>query len=384
MRGDFMSIKQKTKHKSFELMSDNWIEKSNALNEVRNNRMTISQIRLFSIYLSKINPRDKKTREVIFKLDEYAKIMQFKQVNTTRLVKTAENLLGLTVKYFDKTGEYSSDGLIGFVICQIFKRFKLYKDENDGEWYVSIDCHDDVLHLMFDLQKYYFTYELWNALQLTSPNQQRMYEILKQYEKIGERVVTVKDLREWLGIEPTQYPQWERFKTRVLDASQEALARYTDIKFNWEVTGKRGKGGKINALKFTIEKNCDYQRQYTIDDYLVEQKIEYEDEPERFERPRDEGNVDLTDLDESGYVKSTGRHPVYEERITYLMTACGGEFNRDEMVVLYNEMREAVPHIISNKHDVHDYLQKKYNEMQMRNPGKSRFGYLRKMIIGDK
>jgi len=369
------------KQKGFELISDNWIEKSNALNEVRNNRMTISQIRLFSIYLSKINPRDKATREVVFKLDEYAKVMQFKQVNTTRLIKTAEDLLGLTVKYFDKTGEYSSEGLIGFVICQIFKRFKLYKDENDGEWYVSIDCHDDVLHLMFDLQKYYFKYELWNTLQLTSPNQQRMYEVLKQYEKVGERVVTVKDLREWLGIEPSQYPQWERFKTRVLDASQEALARYTDIKFTWEVVGKRGRGGKINALKFTIKKNHDFERQYTLNDYLIEQKIAYEDVPKEFKRPCD---IDFEDLDENGNVRATGRHWMYEERITYLMTACNEEFTRDEIVVLYTEMREAAPQFYQDEHIAHDYLQKKYNEMQVMKPKQSRFGYLKKMIASDK
>ena len=60
------------KKQKIELSSDYWIVKSNALNEIRNNRMSISQIRLFSIYLSKINPRDMKSREVTFKLDEYS------------------------------------------------------------------------------------------------------------------------------------------------------------------------------------------------------------------------------------------------------------------------------------------------------------------------
>jgi len=375
-----VAAKQKTKQKGFELVSDNWIEKSNALNEVRNNRMTISQIRLFSIYLSKINPRDVETREVTFKLDEYAKVMQFKQVNTTRLIKTAEDLLGLTVKYFDKTGEYSSDGLVGFVMCQIFKRFKLYKNEYDGEWYVSIDCHDDVLRLMFDLQKYYFTYELWNALQLTSPNQQRMYEILKQYEKVGERIVTIKDLREWLGIEPKEYPRWNNFKTRVLDASQEALSRYTDIKFTWEVTGKRGKGGKINKVKFYIEKNDNYLRQLTIDDYLTEQTTDYKYEPEEFERPDNE--IDFDDIDENGILRSTGTNHLYEKRIAFLMEACNNEFTREQVMVLFNLM-SAVPYIHIDEMRSFDYLQHKHLEMNMRKPEKSRFGYLKKLISDD-
>jgi len=72
-----------TKKKDALVSSEHWIVKSNVLNEVRNTRMTISQVRLFSIYLSKINPLDENSREVTLKLDEYSKIMQFKQINSS-------------------------------------------------------------------------------------------------------------------------------------------------------------------------------------------------------------------------------------------------------------------------------------------------------------
>jgi plasmid replication initiation protein len=333
--GDFMANKEQ----GMVLASNNWVNKSNALNEVRNNRMTISQIRLFTIYLSKINPKKIESREVTFRLEEYTKIMQFKQTNTTRLIKTAEDLLSLTVKFWDRTGEHSSEGLKGFVMCQLFKRFRLYKDEEKGEWNVSIDCHDDVVQLMFDLQRYYFKYELWNALQLTSPNQQRMYEILKQYEKIGERILSVKDLRELLGIKSDEYTVWQNFKKRVLDASQEALARYTDIKFTWEVHGKRGKGGKIVALKFIIEKNNDYIRQLTFDDFIIEQdETTFEAMPEAYERPFwDDGEYDGEYDDD--YIGKKSPSP-YTERIEFMMDACERAFTFEDMRVLIAEMNK--------------------------------------------
>jgi len=360
---------------SFALVKDNWVNKSNALNEVRNNRMTVSQIRLFTIYLSKINPKKIESREVTFKLEEYTKIMQFKQTNTTRLIKTAEDLLGLTVKYWDRTGQYSSDGCKGFVMCQIFKRFKLKKND-ENEWIVIIDCHDDVLHLMFDLQKYYFKYELWNALQLTSPNQQRMYELLKQYEKAGERIMSVKDLREWLGLKPEEYAVWQNFKKRVLDVSQEALRNYTDIKFNWEVIGKRGKGGKINHLRFKIEKNNNYARQATLDDYLIDQEhTGFEDEPEEFERP----DVITDDYeDENSY---------YTERINFFGEACHHEFTSNEIKTLNAKMREHLSHDdFRNQIYCYHYLNDRYNEMLRRNEKniiKSRFGYVKSLIGAD-
>jgi len=354
------------RQKSYELVSNNWVNKSNALNEVRNNRMTISQIRFFTIYLSKINPKKIESREVTFKLEEYTKIMQFKQTNTTRLIKTAEDLLGLTVKYWDMTGDYSSDGHVGFVMCQIFKRFRLYKND-DGEWFVTIDCHDDVVNLIFDLQKYYFKYQLWNALQLTSPNQQRIYEILKQYEAAGVREVSVKDLREWLGLKPEEYSLWQNFKVRILDASREALANFTDIKFTWEVIGKRGKGGKINSLKFYIEKNDNYIRQLTLDDYLIEQVQPFlEEEPEEFERPDDDDNS------------------YYKDRIEFLRGACDDKFSFNHVKLLDAKLRGNLPYDkYKDQIYCYHYLNDRYNEMIRQSERRTidnPFGYVKKII----
>lgn len=352
------------KLQKIELSSANWIVKSNALNEIRNNNMTISQIRLFSIYLSKINLKDVSSREVTFRLDEYTKIMQFKQTNTTRLIKTAEDLLGLTVKFWDKDGEG------GFVICQLFKRFRLYKNK-EGNWLVTIDCHDDVLKLMFDLRGYYFKYQLWNALQLTSPNQQRMYEILKQYEHAGAREISINDLREFLGMSSEEYLRWNNFRVRVLDASQAALANYTDIKFTWEISGKRGKGGKINKIKFNIEKNDKYTRQITLDDYLTEQvESIVNDEPEEFVRPDDEGDYFL--------------HEIYP----FLSDACNNEFNKVEIQVIYNLLVKIIPARVDENRqlEMFDYLKRKYDELKWRASRaeiKSRLGYLKKIIEAD-
>jgi len=358
--------KKSQKQKNWELLTDNKVSKAHALNEIRNSRMTTSQARLFAIYLSKVDPRNKETREVTFRLDEYAKIMEFSKVNTTRLKRTAEELLSITVTYWDDTGEYSSDGTQGFVMCQLFKRFKFEKNSDDGEWYVSIDCHDDTLHLIFELTKY-LSYPLWNVLPLTK-NQQRMYELLKQYEKAGERVMKVNDLREWLWIEQDEYLRWDNFKTRILDACKIALARNTDIKFLWEVTGKRGRGGKINALRFTIEKNTDYTRKYTLDDYNFKQEALHNDGVKLIETKS--ANV-CDDLE-------------YMKRINYLMEACGGEFTFADMVELDGKMSKNMDvEIWLNTEYCYNYLEERYTYMENQSRTRrisDRLGYM-KLIV---
>ena len=53
---------------------------------------------------------------------------------------------------------------------------------------------------MLDLQSQYKAYQLGNLIQLKSKYSVRLYELLKQYEKIGKRYFEVKELRLALGI----------------------------------------------------------------------------------------------------------------------------------------------------------------------------------------
>ena len=82
-----------------------------------------------------------------------------------------------------------------------YNGFQLFKDctvdiDDKAEWYIEIDAHDKALPLMFEFKDKYFSYQLWNALRLKSPNQLRMYEILKQYEKIGIRILSIDELKK--------------------------------------------------------------------------------------------------------------------------------------------------------------------------------------------
>jgi len=367
------------------LSPDYWIVKSNTLNEIRNSRMTISQTRLFAIYLSKINPMDVASREVILKLQTYTQIMEFKQTNTTRLVKTAEELMKLTVTFFNGNEQ---NGLKGFTTCPLFKRFKLEKDEQD-EWIVKIDCHDDVVRLLFELKKHFFKYRLWNALQLPSPNQNRMYEILKQYEYVGAREVTLKDLREFLGIKTDEYKDWDNFRRRVLEPAQQSLASNTDIKFTWEPVRKRGYGGKIDKLKFYIEKNKAYEPPLSFDEFLTQQAVPvFEDEPKEFEHhcteeaEAEEAKEEAeAEAEETGDYFSCETYPLMNE-------ACDNEFNKLQIQVLYNLVLEIVPFRSGKGYelDMFHYLKSKHDELRLQASEreiKSRFGYLKKMIESD-
>ena len=345
------------------------IKKRNVLNEIRANSMTLQELRFFSIYLSKINARDSSTRVVRFSMDDFHAIMELdSRINIDYMKRVTDSLLCKVVNVPDERGGYT-----GF---QLFKECKVSMDDKN-EWYVEIDAHDKALPLMFDFQARFFSYQLWNALRLRSSNQLRMYEILKQYEKIGTRVLGVDELKELLGIGKNEYgDRFDNFKKKVLDACQEALKESTDIKFTYEPHGKKGKGGKILFLKFTIEKNTEYVDQLTLFEFIEERRHEIGEDLDDWDEQKDTSGGDGEDMSSA-----------YRERIEFLAEACNNEFSFNEVVVLFNEMKSKLPHsLIREDVQCYDYLMDKYREMIMRDERtkiKHRFGYLRSIIGKD-
>jgi len=325
------------------------VQKRNVLNELRANNMTLQELRFFSIYLSKINAKDINTRVVRFSIADFQSIMELGRLKNDYLKQITNRLLSKVVNIPNDRGGYS-----GF---QLFKECRVDQDEN-LEWYIEIDAHDKALPLMFEFRDRYFSYQLWNALRLRSSNQLRMYEILKQYEKIGSRIISVVELKDLLGIEQSEYGRFQNFKKWVLDVCQQALEDNTDIKFTYAPHGKKGPGGKILFLKFIIEKNENYIDQLTLFEFIEEQNQEQEEN----ESP-------------------------YEERLRFLATACLNEFTETEIGVLLDEMKKILPFMASmDDLQCHDYLSDKYHELAMRAEKTkihNRFGYLRRLIFTD-
>jgi len=342
------------------------VVKHNSLNEMRTKGMTLQELRLFSIYLSKINPEDLATRRVRFSLSDFRVITDLQDLNVLYFKKVLYNLVRKTVDIPTERG--------GFSVFNIFRECTVDVDE-DGIWYVEIDADDKALPLLFDFQSHFFKYELWNTLRLKGKNQHRMYEVLKQYEKVGYKIISIADLKGMLGIEENEYPQYKIFKRDVLEVCRRAMFQLTDISFDYTPHSKKGR--KIHELKFVVTKNKDYIDPLSLSQFIdLNARIALDGDQD----DHDNKQLNLDDVDENGIVRATGKSRIYEEQIIFLMTACDNEFTREQIIFLYDSISEVAPQIHSNKMKSHDYLQRKYREMDMRKPTKSRFGYLKALI----
>ncbi len=333
------------------------VEKSNSLNELKSVNMTLQETRILSIYLAKINARDIETRLVEFKLEDFQKIMDIDKMNVEHIKQVTNSLLCKIVNI-------NLDGG-GYTAFQLFKRCKLYQNDY-GEWIIAIDAHDEALPLMFNMQGNYFKYQLWNCLSLKSSNQIRMYELLKQYEGLGYRIIPIDILKEMLGIKITEYSRWENFKVRVLDACQIVLKQKTDIYFNYEPIKK---GRKFVAVKFIIGKNKTYKDPFRLHDFLnmddlknlYNSKDDFEENKEMNLNERFNGHNGLLLISE----------------------AVNNEFSDEEIILIFNKLstKQLEPHQYGLEIAQYHYISEKYAYMNTSKIYiKHRFKYLCKLL----
>lgn len=347
------------------------VRKSNTLNEIRNSDITTYEYRLFCIYLAHFKMNDPDDNTVTFNLSDYTKIVGLDRPRPRDIDNQAKNILSRSVRVRNADG--------GFDRYSIFDNFKLHKI--DDTWCVTLECGKGIGPLIREERGKFIRYKLYNAIFLKSFNQQRIYELLKQYEKIGQRTLQLEDLREYLSIGKNEYPVWYNFSRDVLKVAQKAIAECTDITFEYEPIKK---GKKVVAVKFVIKKNDAYKDLLQLEGFLPPTpEFEYDGDELEITAPEDYG--DLNDIELHVYENS---------HVEFLASALEYEFNQQQMEVLLRlpavqAQTDVGQSLQANQLIKHNYLALKYKELALRcertdlPPVKSRFAYLKKIILDD-
>ena len=237
------------------------VVKSNKLIEARYD-LSVNELRLILVYVSLLNPQDeKKPCLVEMKVKDYVNLLD---IDSNRKDMYA-NVKSASQKLIEKSlAIQEKDGLL---ITTWFSSIKYF----DKKGTVILKSSDDLKPYLFDLKKYFTQYKLFNVVRLASQYSIRIYELLKQYERVGKRSISIAELKLILGISKDQYPLYADFKRWVIKQSQKELKLKTDICFEFEETKKTGK--KVEEITFYISENKDYDKQISVDEYIAEQEV---------------------------------------------------------------------------------------------------------------
>jgi len=244
------------------------VTKSNSLVEARY-RLTLNEIRLILAYISLITPKQDDFPTVRLKVREIKDLLDLGGESLYAvLLRTLEKLRSRVVKIPKPENN-------GFIVTGWIDR----AEYNGKKGELEITLSRDLKPYLLQLREKFTSYHLRNVLKLRSVYAVRMYELLKQYESVGKRIIDLKELKEMLGIE-NEYKLYGHFKSKVLMKAQKELKEKTDIYFDF---AEIKKGRKVVALEFIIRRKEDREppplppsRPFdTVPDKVKEALIEY-------------------------------------------------------------------------------------------------------------
>ena len=344
------------------------MKKKNDLNRLQSKpHLTLQEQRVLAAYLSRIDPRKISTREVKFPVQEFLMLAGISELNESDLEETTRSLLQRVVTVPEaNTGGYRQ--------FQLFMRCRLSRDDNE-EWAIFLNAHDDALPVLFNYKERYFTYEPRFAFRLRETTHFRLYELLKQYQTMGYMIVSLEDLKRDLYI-PGAYPRYSDFRLCVLEKARISLETSTDIRFTYEPYGTKGRGGKIKFLRFTITRNNDYVDQLTLEQATMEvsQSIG------AMTIKKDENDIVVIRTEALGteHIESISTK---DEKLRLLMNACEHEFTVQQMDIVWDRMIEMLPsEIIQNDDEAYRYLVELYDYIRDKDTIAHRFGYFLSLI----
>ncbi|CAA6810873.1 MAG: Unknown protein [uncultured Campylobacterales bacterium] len=214
---------------------DNLVVKSNELNETPLYKKSL-ELKIFSKIITLVR---KKPKSDIFTFEIKELMNDFKGSNENYqyIKQTAKNMM---------VAEFG-DGKKNIILEVIFRKVDI-TEAGIISFKIDSEFKPYVVGLSKNFTKYYFE----NIARLNSGFSIRLYELLKQWEKVGNKKFNITALKYLLKIPETKYKLFGDFKKRVLITAEKELKEKTDIYFKFEEIKT---GRKITDIQFYIFSN---------------------------------------------------------------------------------------------------------------------------------
>ena len=202
-------------------------------------KLTSSEMKFILTALTQLDSKsDTVLQDYVIKISELEKKLQVEQ-NETRLKSFAKKLMMKPLEVPTATG---------WIVANWFSDIEYIR----GEAKFKVRFSEKLKPYLLELKKRFVSYNLKYILPLTSTYSVRIYQLLKEYEKLNKRYFSVDELQELLQVPPSYKKKYNDFKKKVLQVAEKELKEHCDIYFTLE---EEKEGRKVSRLIFRIYKN---------------------------------------------------------------------------------------------------------------------------------
>lgn len=114
---------------------------------------------------------------------------------------------------------------------------------------VRIQLASLMIPYVSNLESKFTSYQLKNVAQMTSAYAIRLFELMMQYRAIGERYITIEDLKEYLGATGDGYARMDNFKNKVVVPAVAQINKFTELSVTFE---NRKSGRNVIGYDFKV------------------------------------------------------------------------------------------------------------------------------------
>jgi len=201
-------------------------------------KLNNSELKFILVALTQLNSKnDKKLQEYIIKVSDLEEKLQAEQ-HETRLKQFAKKLMSKPLEMPTQDG---------WIIANWFSDIEYIR----GQAKFKVRFSEKLKPYLLELKERFVTYNLKYILPLTSTYSVRIYQLLKEYEKLTKRYFNVEELMELLQV-PKSYKLYSKFKQGILKVAEKELKEHCDIYFTLE---EEKEGRKVSRLIFRIYNN---------------------------------------------------------------------------------------------------------------------------------
>lgn len=241
-----------------ELTERNYLRQSHIITNAKY-ALTRGEIDLVLTLLTSIKKRDRAFKDYEFTISEL-EAKTSRAWNSKQLQDNIESLMAKPLRVQTDTNKW-----------KLIPWFSYFEYDNG-----AITCRFDkaLKPYLLEIKERFVISDLRMLLPMRSSYSKRIYMMLKEYEKIGERTFSVSDLQSILKSPKSHLDRYNKFKSAVLEQAVKDINKYTDLEVNFTEIKL---GRKVNKVKYTIGKNTVSLKEFiaTIRDLYPNQRLYY-------------------------------------------------------------------------------------------------------------
>lgn len=222
------------------------VQKSTPLQSLAQTDLTLPELKLLDVYLSRIDSHDPEKRTVQIEKGELERVLGVTRILQDDLDTRLRHLFQV-IKVKDDTKRR------GFKLVSLFEEADAEPDEKTGLWTVTLTCTPSAREYIFNIENLgYLRYRLKNIVELKSRYSYILFMYLEnnrsRHRKTWE--IGLDELKEMLNCTAETYDRYKYFNDAILKKCHKELNEKTDCHFDYEPV-KRGRA--IIGVQFTIK-----------------------------------------------------------------------------------------------------------------------------------